>query len=68
MGAIRKTRRPVSLKEVTWIITDRVSTTKMPSDDGEQDLLADHDGDRSQRSTQRERADVAHEELGRRRC
>src|SRR5690606_23308747 len=30
MGAIRKTRFPVSLNDATWIITDSVSITKMP--------------------------------------
>ena len=30
MGAMRKTRLPVSLKLATWIITDSVSMTKMP--------------------------------------
>ena len=30
MGAMRNTRRPVSLKLATWIITDSVSMTKMP--------------------------------------
>src|SRR5690606_18446551 len=30
IGAIRNTRLPVSLNDATWIITDRVSMTKMP--------------------------------------
>src|SRR5262249_27338580 len=30
MGAILKTRLPVSLKEATWTITDKVSRTKRP--------------------------------------
>ena len=30
IGAIRKTRRPVYLKEKTWIITESASTRKMP--------------------------------------
>src|SRR5690606_7693364 len=30
MGAIRNTRLPVSLNDATWIISDRVSMTKMP--------------------------------------
>src|SRR5262249_25244004 len=29
-GDMRKTRRPVSLKEVTWMMTERTSRTKRP--------------------------------------
>ena len=33
MGAIRKTRFPVSLKLATWMMTDRVMRTKRPAED-----------------------------------
>ena len=33
--------------------------------DEEHDLLTDHDGDETERGTERERTDVAHEDLGR---
>ena len=35
-GAIRSTRRPVHLKEITWMITESASITKIAADQEEQ--------------------------------
>ena len=46
------------------MITDRPSSTKMPPTIGSSSSLLDEDRDRAERAAQRERADVAHEDLG----
>jgi hypothetical protein len=46
-GAMRKTRLPVSLKDVTWMITDMVFEHEQAADDGESTiscLVATGDG------------------------
>ena len=62
---MRNTRLPVSLKDATWIITDRVSITNTPPMMTSTSLLTDDHGNGAQRRTQRQRADVAHEHHGR---
>ena len=55
----------VYLNQPTCTITDSASTTKMPPMIAEHDLLARDDGDGAERAAERQRADVAHEDLRR---
>ena len=64
-GAIRKTRLPVSLNEATWIDDRQRLEHEDAADDHQQQLLLDQDRDGAERGAERQRSDVAHEDLRR---
>ena len=55
---------PVALNDATWITTDSASSTNTPPTIAQQQLLLDEDGDDAERGAERQRSDVAHENLG----
>ena len=62
---MRNTRLPVSLNESTWMIDGQRLDDEHAAHDEQHDLLAHDDRDGAERRAERERADVAHEYLGR---
>ena len=64
-GAIRKTRLPVVLKEATWMITDSASSTKSPPTIASSISCLVMTATAAIAAAERQRADVAHEDLGR---
>ena len=55
---------PVALKYATWITTEQRLEHEHAADDHQQQLLLDENGDRAERGAERQRPDVAHEDLG----
>ena len=49
----------------TWMMTDERLEHEDAADDHQQQLLLDQDRDGAERAAERQRADVAHEDLGR---
>ena len=63
-GAIRKMRLPVSLNDADLEDDRHGLDHEDAADDDEQEFLLDEDRDRAERAAERERADVAHEDVG----
>ena len=63
-GAMRKTRLPVSLNDADLEDDRRGLDHEDAADDDEDEFLLDEERDGAERAAERERADVAHEDVG----